>query len=607
MKKLFTIFLIFISVFSFSENTEKLIVVHNDWEFLNLDKYTYLYSTKDTSLDIQKVLNKKFEYYEKGLNVGMNDKIWWEKLSFINPTKTNKDFVIYFPYSHINKIVVYRKYQEEIEHIASTGIYYGNKNRDSYGQPIHIVLKPGISTFYIYINHLYLPLRGFSYLLTKEQQNQVDYKSSYTIWFWRGFFLFTVLVTFALYLTTKLKIFLYYFILNIGVALFFVTEIGDVYKFLYSDPYNFTIDIKHLGNILVLIFFPLLINEITPVAKINRKIWKFLFYIPFPAIAFWLICLIPVVKHTYLLYFTTYYIIISSGIVFLSQLVFIFIGLIKKQQNALLLFAVYSLYISAVLITVLLPNLGLVENDLYVYEPLLYSSIMEILMFMILIARETLSIYNQRLYLIEEQKQHQTEVIKAIVASQEQERDAVGKELHDRIGANIAVIKQHTDKSNKALVNLVNQTIEAVRDLSHILVTPSISDNDFIDEINELCFLFSNIDIKIQSSFYNWKGIRNEKKATHLYRIIQELLQNAVKHSSAKNVFIQFIVNEENRLTVMYEDDGLGFDYEAVQKKGGLGLINISNRIKLMNASIIYDTQKDRKGTTITIEMQLEN
>jgi signal transduction histidine kinase len=207
--------------------------------------------------------------------------------------------------------------------------------------------------------------------------------------------------------------------------------------------------------------------------------------------------------------------------------------------------------------------------------------------------------------LIEKQKQYQTNIIKAIVESQENERDAVGKELHDRIGANIAVIKQHTDKTNKSLTNLVNQTIEAVRDLSHTLVTPSISDNDFIDEINELCFLFSNIDIKINSSFYNWKGIHSETRATHLYRIIQELLQNAVKHSKAQNVFIQFIVDDEKKLTVMYEDDGIGFDYDAVYKKQGLGLINISNRIKLMDATIAYDTQENRKGTTITIEMLL--
>jgi len=607
MRNILAFIFILIASLAFSENTEKLIVVHNNLESLNLDKYTYLYATDDTSLDVHSVLDKKFEYHEKGLNIGMNDKIWWEKLSFINPTKEVKEFYIYFPYSHINKIIVYQEYQEEIiERIASTGIYYGNKNKDSYGQPVHIVLKPGISTFYIYINHLYLPLRGFSYLLTKEQQTQVDYKSTYTIWFWRGFFLFTVLVTLALYITTKLKIFIYYFLLNIGVTLFFITEIGDIYKFLLVDPYNFTIDIKHLGNILVLIFFPLLTNKITPVAKINRKVWRFLFYIPFPIIIFWLICLIPAVKHTYFLYFTTYYIIAATVIVFLSQLVFIFIGLIKKQQNAILLFIVYTLYIFVVLTNILLPNLGLVENDLYVYKPILYGSIMEILMFMILISKETISIYNQRLQLIEEQKQHQTDVIKAIVASQEQERDTVGRELHDRIGTNIAIIKQQIDKKNKSLVNLVAQTIESVRDLSHILVTPFISENDFIDEINELCFLFSNIDIKIKSSFYNWKGINDEKRATHLYRIIQEFLQNTVKHSKAKNAFLQFIVNKENNLTVMYEDDGMGFNYASVYKKRGLGLINIANRIKLMDASIIYDTEENRQGTTIIINMQLE-
>ena len=204
---------------------------------------------------------------------------------------------------------------------------------------------------------------------------------------------------------------------------------------------------------------------------------------------------------------------------------------------------------------------------------------------------------------LEKQKNHQGEIIRAIVESQEKERNKVGRELHDMIGANISVIKQQSDKSNTSLMRIIEKTIESVRNLSHGLVTPLIKDDEFVDEINELCTLSSDIDLKVNSYFHNWTRINDPEKATHLYRIIQELLQNAIKHSSAKEVLLQFIVNKENELTVMYEDNGIGFDYEKNEKTKGVGLLNINNRIKLIDASIIFDSKKNRKGTTIIINL----
>ena len=111
------------------------------------------------------------------------------------------------------------------------------------------------------------------------------------------------------------------------------------------------------------------------------------------------------------------------------------------------------------------------------------------------------------------------------------------------------------------------------------------------------------MDIELSAQFHNWGKIGNAKKATHLYRIIQELLQNAVKHSSAHNILIQFIIDKGGELTIMYEDDGTGFDYKSAYNNKGLGLINIENRVKLIGASIIFDTMKNGKGTTVIINV----
>ena len=590
----------------FSNNTDKLIVVNDSITPLNLEKYTYIYSTKDTSSDVYNILSKDFIFNENGLNIGINDKIRWEKFSFNNPTNQTKEYYIYFPYNHINKIIAYTFYNDTLKKTTHTGTYYNYKNKDieSRGYPILIKLKPGKTQVYIYVNHMNLPLKGICYLLKEKEVRTTNYKSEKAIWFWKGLFLFAMLITFALFLTTRLKLFLYYFLLNMGVGIFFAAEIGDFFIFFDADKLNNIIDIKQFGNTIILFAFPLFINEITPISKLRPRIWKFMFYGIFLIPVLWSINIIPYVKQTYFLYFTTQYFIYGSAIVFLLQLYFAFISYMNKARNSLAVLIAYSFYVSAVFINVILPNLGILENSIEAYNSFISGSIFEIVIFMGLIGKETLSIYEQRSNLLEQQKNHQTEIIKAIVESQEKERNHVGRELHDMIGANISVIKQQVDKTNTKLIDIINRTIDEVRNLSHGLVTPLIKDDDFVDEINELCFMFSNLDTKVKSNFHNWTTITDTEKTTHLYRIVQELLQNAIKHSNAKNVFIQFIINKEGELTVMYEDDGVGFDYETCYINKGLGLINIENRIKLMDANIIYDTQKGRKGTTIIINIK---
>ena len=605
MKFILTIFVFIYSTVLFSNNPIKAIDITDSLSTVNLAEYTYIYTTKDTSTNINSVLNQKFNYSPDGLNVGITKDIYWERFRFNNPTNQIQQYYIFFPYNHINKIIAYTFHNGELQNTSHLGTFNNYKNKDiiSRGYPILVDFEPGETDVYIYINHLYLPLKGISYLLNEEEVRNTNYSSETNIWFWKGVFLFAILITLALFLTTKLKLFLYYLLLNLGVGIFFAAEIGDFFIFFDRDIFNNIIDIKQLGNTIILFSFPLFINEITPIATLRPKVWKFMFYGIYLIPILWFISLFPFAKDSLFLFFTTQYFIFGSAIVFLLQLYFSFVAYRHKKKNSLAVLIAYSFYVAAVFVNVILPNLGIVENSLEVYNSFISGSLFEIFIFMGLIGKETLSIYQQRSILLEKQKDHQGEIIRAIVESQEKERNRVGRELHDMIGANISVIKQQVDKSNTSLISIIERTIESVRDLSHGLVTPLIKDDEFVDEINELCTLFSSIDTKINSHFHNWTRIDDAEKATHLYRIIQELLQNAVKHSSAKEVLLQFIVSKKNELTVMYEDDGNGFDYNEDRKTKGVGLLNINNRIKLINASIIFDTMKNRKGTTIIINL----
>ena len=607
MKNYIVTFLVLISVLSYSADTNKVIIISDIQTPLNLNEYTYGYVTTDTNSNINNVLKKEFKYLPTGINAGVSENVLWAKYFINNPSNTTKELYIYFPYNHINKINIYSIYDDKIKHIKDAGTYYSYKEKDieSRGYPILLNLKPGETTIVIKVEHLYLPLKGITYLLSEKELRQTVNKGESAIWLWRGVFFFALFITLVLFIAIREKSFLYYFLLNLGVLIFFASEIGGFFMFFDTDKLDNIIDIKQFGNIIILIFFPLFINEMTPIKSLLPKLWKVMFIAIFITPVLWLLCIIPSLKYTYLMFYTTHYFIAISGIVFLLQLYFLFVAYRHKMKNALIMFVAYSFYVSAVFTNVILPDLGVVENSLEVYNSFVYGSLFEIIIFMSILGRETLSIYKQRSALLERQKNHQAEIIRAIVESQEKERNKVGRELHDMIGGNISVIKQQVDKNNKSLISIINRTIDSVRNLSHGLVTPLIKDDEFVDEIHELCVLSSNLDIKIQSHFHNWTKIDDTKKATHLYRIVQELLQNAVKHSKAKNVLIQFIVNKEKELTIMYEDDGIGFDHNKAYKNNGLGLINIENRIKLIEASIIYDTKQGGKGTTIIINLSV--
>ncbi len=571
---------------------------------LLLNPYTLLHTTYQHVEHPDSIAENQWVKHPVGPVFGIADKYYWLKYQFNNLNSDSLHEVFFIPYHHIYKLTIWLK-QTETKKLITTGSAYplSVKSYRSRGYPVDIFFPPGESEVFVRLNHLYMPLRSSIYLLTPDQIDKNIINSESTIWFWRGIFMFALVVSLVLFLSTRIKLFLHYFLLNLGVAFFIGMEIGDFFMFFNADPHKFIIDIKHLGNILVVLFFPYFLNELTPIRVHHQKLWNFLIYGVYLMFLLWLLCLFPAFKNSYLLYATVVYFIGYTSFVFLLQLFFLAAAAYRHQRNSFILLITYFFYIAAVTINVILPNLGLSSDSMQVYNTLMLGSIFEIFTFMILMGKETLIIYRERAILLEKQKDHQSEVIKAMVDSQEVERNKVGRELHDMIGANISVIRQRVDKTNESLISVIDNTVEAVRNLSHGLVTPMIKRNEFKDEIDDLCLMFSKEDFKVRSSFFNWRGINNPEIATHLYRVVQELLQNAIKHSEATEVRIQFLIDYENVITLAYEDNGKGFDYQS-ESRTGIGLINIENRVKLINGKLNFDTKPGGKGTNVIIELE---
>jgi signal transduction histidine kinase len=204
----------------------------------------------------------------------------------------------------------------------------------------------------------------------------------------------------------------------------------------------------------------------------------------------------------------------------------------------------------------------------------------------------------------------------ALLEGQDQERQRVSQELHDNLGsllvtANLSLdavqkdnLDQHTqDKINK-IDQLIQKAADETRKISHSLDSGLLkhfglkaSLNDLAATLDELTQLKTNFDIQLSGNLSN-------KLNTEVYRIIQELVNNTLKHAHAKIIRLEVLELPGKYLNIIYEDDGLGFHLHDLQLKKGIGLSNIENRVSKLNGKSTFDTAPG-KGLAVIIEIPI--
>ena len=199
---------------------------------------------------------------------------------------------------------------------------------------------------------------------------------------------------------------------------------------------------------------------------------------------------------------------------------------------------------------------------------------------------------------------------KAIIEEQENIKEKIAQELHDGVGGSLAGIKlslsniQNESKCPKLFLEIDNieNIYNEIRNISHNLTPVYFHTEKFKVTIdNYLNRMFPNLKIGICFQCYPEKEISklsyNKKK--YVYRIIQELATNIQKHAYATNVNI-YLTGHQNHLTIMAEDNGIGFDEKTIKR--GIGLNNIKRRVTLYDGKMKIDSKKGN-GTTIIIDM----
>ena len=212
----------------------------------------------------------------------------------------------------------------------------------------------------------------------------------------------------------------------------------------------------------------------------------------------------------------------------------------------------------------------------------------------------------------------QTEKTSAIVEAEERERIRLAKELHDGVGPMLSLAKFQLEAAisqtkfnsieQESLFQNTNTMIDdaarEIRTVSHDLMPNALLMQGLVSAVREFVNRLSLTGkVKVLLDVANLDERLPQLTETVLYRVLQELVGNIIKHSGATHVQIQLVRNE-NELTMVIEDDGRGFDTTQIDNFKGIGIKNIISRIDFLNGKVNFDSSPN-SGTTVIVEIPL--
>jgi signal transduction histidine kinase len=207
--------------------------------------------------------------------------------------------------------------------------------------------------------------------------------------------------------------------------------------------------------------------------------------------------------------------------------------------------------------------------------------------------------------------QQSEELIKSITEVQELERKRISTQLHDEVGVSLSAVNMligrvgmNSDGANKGLITeagtQINQIITGVRSIVQNMSPNFIERFGLIDSINEICMRI-NMGGQISSTFKNnFLNLKVSNKSTELiiYRIVQELSNNVLKHSQASIMEI-VIERNDDMMRLSVSDNGVGIKIDNAFMKKSLGLSNIKNRVEILGGH--FSINNGLEGGTVAI------
>jgi len=223
----------------------------------------------------------------------------------------------------------------------------------------------------------------------------------------------------------------------------------------------------------------------------------------------------------------------------------------------------------------------------------------------------------QRQQIRELEKDKQLVAVDAMLKGQEEERSRLAKDLHDGLGGLLSGVKFSLINMKDNLIitpdnmavferslDMIDGSIKELRRVAHNMMPEMLVKFGLDEALKEYCHSINTtklLTVKYQSLGMETR-LENSVEII-IYRIIQELLNNTVKHAAATESFVQ-LIREGRRLNVVVEDNGKGFDSSLAENNNGAGLVNVRSRVDYLKGQLAIHAEPG-KGTLVNIELNI--
>jgi two-component system sensor histidine kinase UhpB len=214
--------------------------------------------------------------------------------------------------------------------------------------------------------------------------------------------------------------------------------------------------------------------------------------------------------------------------------------------------------------------------------------------------------------LLQEQKRYQNLLTQQVIAAQEKERAHIGRELHDNVNQVLTTVKLYLetvlnkeetkDPFISKSMQLVNGSINEIRNLSHQLSAPTLGTGSLTDAINaliEMVVSSSGLLVEFDNRAYCKTIVMDQQLA--IYRIVQEQLNNVIKHAAADKAWIS-LKQTATHIILLVKDNGKGFTVS--EKSHGIGFNNIITRVQSFDGNITIESAL-QKGCELKVVLPM--
>lgn len=272
------------------------------------------------------------------------------------------------------------------------------------------------------------------------------------------------------------------------------------------------------------------------------------------------------------------------------------ISILKKQKEA------SRLYI----IILILIIIGIIVTFLLIYRTIIQKR---------RIAIQELDLKEQKIRELE--KHHQLLATQAVLEGEETERSRLARDLHDGLGGLLSGVKLTLSgmKGNAFLssdslslfekaLGMLDTSIKELRRVAHNMMPEALMKFGLKDALGDFCSSLENKQIAISYQHFGINHRFDHKIEISLYRIAQELINNAIKHSRATELMVH-LIQEEKRVCLTVQDNGIGFNTNILHTSKGAGLVNIRSRAESLRGRFDLISEPD-KGTEVIVEFGLQ-